>query len=96
MTGTPLENKLEELYSIIQFINPFQLGPYYEFLNRYQIKNETGKIVGYQHLNEVGDKLKGLVLRRTKKEVLSQLPERLEKVLFVPMTQAQSDMHEEF
>lgn len=96
LTGTPLENKLEELYSIVQFIDPFRLGPYHQFLNRYQIKNETGKIVGYQNLNEIAEMLRGLLLRRTKKEVLSQLPERMDKILFVPMTQAQKDMHEEF
>lgn len=96
LTGTPLENKLEELYSIVQFIDPFRLGPYFQFLSRYQIKNETGKIIGYQHLNEIGEMLSGMMLRRTKKEVLSQLPERMDKVLFVPMTEAQKDMHEEF
>lgn len=96
LTGTPLENKLEELYSIVQFIDPFRLGPYHQFLNRYQIKNDTGKIVGYKNLNEIAEMLRGLLLRRTKKEVLSQLPERMEKILFVPMTQAQKDMHEEF
>ncbi|MGC3976966.1 MAG: DEAD/DEAH box helicase [Paludibacteraceae bacterium] len=96
LTGTPLENKLEELYSIVQFIDPFRLGPYYQFINRYQITNETGKVIGYQHLNEIGEMLKEIVLRRTKKDVLSQLPERMDKILFVPMTEAQSDMHEEF
>ena len=80
----------------MQFIDPFRLGPFYQFLNRYQIKNETGKIVGYQNLNEIAEMLRGLLLRRTKKEVLSQLPERMDKILFVPMTQAQKDMHEEF
>jgi len=96
LTGTPLENKLEELYSIVQFIDPFRLGPLYQFMNRYQVTNDSGKVVGYQHLNEIGEMLKGIVLRRTKKEVLSQLPERMDKTLFVPMTQAQKDMHEEF
>ena len=96
LTGTPLENKLEELYSIVQFIDPFRLGPYYQFLHRYQIKNESGKVIGYQHLNEIGEMLKEIVLRRTKKEVLTQLPERMDKTLFVPMTLAQKDMHEEF
>lgn len=96
LTGTPLENKLEELYSIIQFIDPYRLGPYYQFLDRYQIKNETGKVIGYQHLNEIGEMMRDIVLRRTKKEVLSQLPERMDKVLFMPMTEAQKGMHEEF
>lgn len=96
LTGTPLENKLEDLYSIIQFIDPFKLGPYYKFLDYYQIKNESGKIIGYKHLNEIGNILSSIMIRRNKKEVLSQLPERMDKNLLVPMTQLQIDWHEEY
>ena len=96
LTGTPLENKLEELYSIVQFIDPFCLGAYHQFMHRYQVTNETGKVVGYQHLNEIGEILRDIVLRRTKKEVLSQLPERMDKTLFVPMTEKQMELHEEY
>ncbi len=96
LTGTPLENKLEDLYSIIQFIDPFKLGPYYKFLDHYQIKNELGKITGYRHLNEIGTTLSDIMIRRNKKEVLSQLPERMDKNLLVPMTQLQKDWHDEY
>ena len=96
LTGTPLENKLEELYSIIQFVDPFKLGPYYQFLDHYQVKNDTGRVVGYQHLHEVSKMLSGIMIRRTKKEVLSQLPERMDKNLFVSMTDKQMEMHDEF
>jgi SNF2 family DNA or RNA helicase len=96
LTGTPLENKLEELYSIIQFIDPFKLGPYYKFLDYYQIRNDSGKTIGYQHLNEIGDILSDVMIRRNKKEVLSQLPERMDKNLIVPMTQTQMDWHEDY
>jgi SNF2 family DNA or RNA helicase len=94
LTGTPLENRLEELFSIVQFIDPFVLGPFHEFLARHQIKDENGKIIGYRELNEIGQKLSDVMLRRTKKEVLSQLPDRMDKVLFVPMTEYQMDIHE--
>jgi superfamily II DNA or RNA helicase len=96
LTGTPLENKIEELYSIVQFVNPYKLGPYYWFLDYYQVKNETGKIVGYQHLDEIGAQLADIVKRRKKSDVLLQLPDRMDKNLFVPMTEQQMDMHTEF
>jgi SNF2 family DNA or RNA helicase len=96
LTGTPLENKLEELYSIIQFIDPFVLGPYHEFMANHQVKNENGKIIGYQNLHQIGKKLSHLMIRRTKKEVLSQLPKRMDKVLLVPMTKTQAEWHEEY
>jgi len=96
LTGTPLENKLEDLYSIIQFIDPFKLGPYYKFLDYYQVKNDSGKVIGYEHLNEIGELLSDIMIRRTKKEVLSQLPQRMDKNLLVPMTETQMDWHEGF
>jgi superfamily II DNA or RNA helicase len=96
LTGTPLENKIEELYSIVQFVDPYKLGPYYWFLDYYQVKNETGKILGYRHLDEIGIQLADLLKRRRKSDVLLQLPDRMDKNLFVPMTVQQMDMHTEF
>lgn len=97
LTGTPLENKLEELYSIIQFIDPFLFGSLFNFLNRYQVKDEeSGKLIGYQNLNEVGELIKGVMIRRKKKQVLKQLPKRTDKNLFVPMTSQQNEIHEEY
>ncbi|MEX2444130.1 MAG: DEAD/DEAH box helicase [Alkalispirochaeta sp.] len=96
LTGTPVENNLEELYSIVQFIDPFRLGPYHRFLDRYLIRDETGKVTGYRGLKEVGEAIADFTVRRTKREVLSQLPERTDKVLYVSMTQAQMDLHDSY
>jgi SNF2 family DNA or RNA helicase len=96
LTGTPVENKLDELYSIMQFIDVYHLGPLYRFVDRFQLKDEeTGKITGYQHLNEIKSLLSDVLLRRTKKEVLKQLPERMDKNLFVPMTSEQMEIHDQ-
>ncbi|MDP1813378.1 MAG: DEAD/DEAH box helicase [Leadbetterella sp.] len=96
LTGTPLENRLEELYSIMQFIDVYQLGPLYQFVDRYQLKDpETGKVIGYQHLNEIKLTLADTLIRRTKAEVLKELPERMDKNLFVPMTLEQREIHDE-
>jgi len=97
LTGTPLENNIEELYSLVQYVNPFQLGALQHFLSAHQVKDpKTHKLTGYTGLNEVGKNLSGILLRRTKKEVLKQLPARMDKNLFVPMTPEQAAIHEEY
>ncbi len=96
LTGTPVENNIEELYSLMQIVNPYLLGSLHNFLSKHQIKNETDKVIGYRDLNEIGALLKDVMLRRTKKEVLKQLPERMDKNLFVPMTIEQARLHSEF
>lgn len=93
LTGTPIENKLEELYSIVQFIDPFKLGPLYKFLSTHQIHDESGKVVGYKKLNQIQNVLSDIVIRRTKKDVMNQLPTRTDKNLFVPLTPEQADIH---
>jgi SNF2 family DNA or RNA helicase len=96
LTGTPLENKLEELYSIVQFTNPYTLGPFYRFIHEHRLTDEKGKVIGYRDLNKIGEVLSGTMIRRRKKDVLLQLPERMDKVLFVTMTEYQSEIHEEY
>lgn len=96
LTGTPIENKLEELYSIIQFINPFKLGPLYQFLEDHQIHDDHGKVVGYKQLHQIRTLLSDIVIRRTKKDVLAQLPPRTDKHLFVPLTKEQADIHTDY
>jgi superfamily II DNA/RNA helicase len=96
LTGTPIENKLEELYSIVQFIDPFRLGPLYRFLSGHQIRDESGKVTGYKDLNQIHELLADIVIRRTKKSVLAQLPSRTDKTMFVPLTKEQADIHAEY
>lgn len=96
LSGTPLENKLEELYSVMQFVDQYCLGPYYRFMDETVIKSDTGKVIGYKNLNAVGQRMSEVLIRRKKSDVALQLPERIDKNLFVPMTQLQQDMHAEF
>lgn len=96
LSGTPLENKLEELYSIMQFADQYCLGPFYQFMNRAVVKApETGKIIGYKNLNAIGEQMRGVLLRRRKRDVALQLPARMDKILFVSMTEQQREMHDE-
>ncbi len=95
LTGTPLENRLEELHSIVEFVDRFRLGPMFNFLDQHQHLDEAGKVIGYKDLAKISQTLRPILLRRNKSEVLKELPERLEKNYFVPMTSQQMQHHEE-
>ena len=95
LTGTPLENRLEELHSIVEFVDRFRLGPMFRFLAEHQHVDDVGKVIGYRNLSKIGKSLEPILVRRTKHEVLKELPERLDKNYFVPMTKEQMTHHEE-
>ena len=96
LSGTPLENKLEELYSVMEFADNFCLGPYWQFRADSIVTDDGGKVIGYQNLNKVGDMARERLIRRTKKQVAIQMPKRTDQNIFVPMTKEQMDIHEEF
>ena len=56
---------------------------------------DTGKVVGYCKLDQIGKTLAPILIRRHKTTVLKQLPGRLDKNFFVPMTSEQTEHHEE-
>lgn len=96
LTGTPLENRLEELVSLVEFVDRHRLGPTYRLLHDHQMRDEaSGRVVGYRALDRIGRTLAPVLLRRRRAEVLDQLPERLEKRFFVPMSPEQLRHHEE-
>ncbi|EQD49021.1 SNF2-related domain protein, partial [mine drainage metagenome] len=95
LTGTPLENKLEELISIVQFVDRYRLGPTWKLLHEHQVKDESGRVIGYTGLEKVGQTLAEIMVRRRKSEVLTQLPERTDQNLLVPMTEPQMVYHRE-
>jgi superfamily II DNA or RNA helicase len=95
LTGTPLENKLEELISIVQFVDQHRLGPTWKLLHDHQVKDEAGRVTGYTGLEKIGQTLAPVMIRRRKSEVLRQLPSRTEQNLLVPMTEMQMLHHQE-
>jgi SNF2 family DNA or RNA helicase len=96
LTGTPIENNLDELYGLVQLVDPFILGPRHHFFPRFQITEDNGRVIGYKNLNSIRQILSNRLIRRTKKEVLSQLPMRTDRNLLIPMTREQSELHREY
>lgn len=95
LTGTPLENKLEELISIVQFVDQHRLGPTWKLLHEHQVRDESGRVIGYTGLEKIGETLAPIMIRRRKSEVLLQLPSRTDQNLLVPMTEMQMVCHQE-
>lgn len=95
LTGTPLENRLEELISIVQFVDQHRLGPTWRLLEEHQQRDEAGRVIGYRALDRISQTLAPVMLRRRKAEVLTQLPERVDNRIFVPLTPQQRVHHDE-
>ncbi|QDU60114.1 RNA polymerase-associated protein RapA [Planctomycetes bacterium Pan216] len=93
LSGTPLENRLDELYSVVQFIDDRRLAPAFRFFHRHRVVDEKGKVLGYKHLDELRENLQPILLRRTRDEVLDQLPPRTSEVVRIPPTEEQLDLH---
>ncbi|KLD78918.1 DEAD/DEAH box helicase [Xanthomonas hyacinthi] len=95
LTGTPLENKLEELISIVQFVDQHRLGPTWKLMHEHTERDERGRVTGYIGLDRIGRTLAPILIRRRKAQVLAQLPARTDQQVLVPMTELQATLHEE-
>ncbi len=94
LTGTPLENRLEDLYSVMQVVDPRVLGPLWRYMAEFHITDDRGKVVGYRNLTELRRRLASVMLRRDRREVRSQLPARIDARLDVEMTPRQRALHD--
>ncbi|MBK5938601.1 hypothetical protein CCR96_04885 [Halochromatium roseum] len=93
LTGTPLENRLEDLYSLLQVIDPRVLGPLWRYLVDFHITDDRGKVLGYRNLSELRRRLAPVMLRRDRSLVRDQLPERILTRVDVPMSDLQQEIH---
>jgi len=96
LTGTPIENRIEELHSLMEFVDRHHLGPLYRFVHTHQVVSDEGKVVGYRDLDKVRHSLQSVMIRRKKDEVLKELPARIDQNFLVPLTPQQQAMHDEF
>ena len=98
-TGTPMQNKPEELFNIFGWVNPEILGDWWKFRGRYMIIGEKFKqpnmVLGYKNLGELHRRIAPYMLRRLKKDVAPELPKILVNNFFVDMTPDQRSVHDE-
>ena len=94
LTGTPVENRLTELWSILDFLNPGYLGPRPFFKRRFATPIERyGDTASLQTLRSL---VQPFILRRTKsdRDIIQDLPEKQEMIVFCSLTPEQADLYE--
>ena len=98
LTGTPIENKLIDIYSIVNIISPNFFGPLWEFSYQHCLfdSERTNKINGYYDLQKIHQKIKTLLIRREKRNVLQQLPNIVQVNVPILLSPLQEEMHAGF
>ncbi len=90
-SGTPVENHLGELWNLFRFINPGLLGSKERFAKRFSTPIENGDSAARGHLKKL---IQPFMLRRTKSQVLAELPARTEITLQVELSDAERHLYE--
>lgn len=85
LTGTPMENSAGELWSIFDFVLPGYLNSYNAFLRRYQ---------DGQELDDLRTRIRPFLMRRLKKDVLTELPDKIETIMTAQMTPEQQKVYQ--
>jgi SNF2 family DNA or RNA helicase len=95
ITGTPIENKLIDLYSVMLFVDKYRITPLWEFSYTHCIFdfNSKNKITGYYNLKNLNSTLEDIVIRRQKKNVLKDLPSVIEQNVFLNLHPEQEYIH---
>ncbi|MBN4081736.1 DEAD/DEAH box helicase [bacterium AH-315-C07] len=95
ITGTPIENKLIDLYSIIGIFDQHFLGPLWEFSYQHCLfdPGKPNKINGYYDLKKLKSKLSTVLIRREKREILKELPNLQQMDIPIGFTPLQSEYH---
>lgn len=94
LTGTPIENSLTELWSIFDFLLPGYLSSRRRFEARFDFANRRDP--DPQSLEDLHRQIAPFVLRRMKKDVLKELPDKIETRMICEMTSAQRELYEAF
>jgi len=79
----------------VEFVDGRRLGPAFRFVDEHRVLDEKGRLTGYRGLDRIHEQLSPILLRRTRPEVLKDLPERTDKVFRVPLTTEQAEPYYE-
>ena len=96
LTGTPMENRLEELASIVEWVDDRALEPKWRLVPWHSVYADgTREVVGARNLDTLRERLAPVLLRRVRADVLAQLPARQDTVIPVDLTDEQRAAHDE-
>ena len=96
LTGTPMENRLDELASIMEWVDEYALEPRWRLASWHAVRADGSReVIGARNLDTLRTRLAPHMLRRIRSEVLAQLPPRRDQRVSVAMTEAQIREHRE-
>jgi SNF2 family DNA or RNA helicase len=95
ITGTPIENRLIDIFSIVSIIDSQFFGPLWEFSYQYCLfdPDRRDKINGYYNLQQLNHKLEQILIRREKRKVIDQLPNVQQTNIPVNLSPLQAEYH---
>jgi SNF2 family DNA or RNA helicase len=88
LTGQPIENRPEELFSIMEFVDKEVLGDFRKFDNTFIVRNNFGRPVRYRNLDRLTDALVDRLIRKTRADIADQLPQVIHQTIAVPFDDA--------
>lgn len=94
LSGQPVENRPEELFSIMEFVDPEVLGPFHRFDRTFIDRNSWGKPIRYKNLDVLHDRLGDAMFRRSRADIAEYLPERQETDVPIGMDTKTADLYE--
>lgn len=94
LTGTPISNRLEDVWGLVDWVAPGTLGNYFKFTEKYCVKNQYGAIVGYRNTESLKERVKRYMLRRERSSVFNELPERIVTELPVELSEEEKELYD--
>jgi len=95
LTGTPMDGRLEELHSVMGFVAPGLLGSKTRFFQRHVETDFWGRVTGYKRLSEVSKRIEPFFIRRLKKDVLKDLPDKIYENKVITLSPAERKIYNE-
>ncbi|KAH9286773.1 Chromodomain-helicase-DNA-binding protein 2 [Echinococcus granulosus] len=93
ITGTPLQNSLKELWSLLHFLMPRHFDDWEEFEDNYSLQGQASSSAGYEAITRLHRTIEPFLLRRVKKDVEQSLPAKTERILRVEMSKKQATLY---
>lgn len=93
LTGQPIENRPEELFSIMEFVDPEVLGKFDSFDRTFIVRDHFGKPTRYRNLNTLHESMQGCMIRKTREDIADQLPKIIHQVIPVSFDTRGADLY---
>lgn len=94
LSGQPVENRPEELFSIMEFVNPDVLGGFHKFDRTFIVRDHFGRPLRYRNLNLITQRLGPAMYRKSREDIKEWLPEMIEIEMPVVLDQENQALHD--